>query len=61
MTLDLAPLGQAGEWLAGVKLLGPYLEKIFGPAADQIGGMLADSLAFKRDTLARLLIEHACC
>jgi|HubBroStandDraft_6_1064221.scaffolds.fasta_scaffold173713_3 hypothetical protein len=49
MSLDLTPLGQAGEWLGGAKLVQPLFEKLFYPALEQVGGMIADPLAEKRE------------
>src|SRR6266567_8649975 len=51
--MDLAPLGEAAGWLAGAKVLAPFLEKIFGQAASEVGGMLADPIAEWRKDLVR--------
>jgi hypothetical protein len=52
MSLDLTPIGQAGQWLAGATAAKAFLLKVFGPATDQVAGILSDKVATWRKELA---------
>jgi len=52
LSLDLTPLGQAGEWLAGAATLKAFLARVLGPATDQFAGILSDEMAGWRKELA---------
>jgi hypothetical protein len=52
MNLDLTPLGQAGEWLAGTKLLSPFFEKALGAIGSEVGTLVSDPIAEWRKRLA---------
>jgi Abortive infection alpha len=51
MDFDLKPLGQAGEWLGGAAIVKPFLEKILGPSAMELGGLISDPIANWRKEL----------
>lgn len=52
MSLDLTPIRQAGEWLAGAASVKAFLGKVLGPATDQFAGILSDEMAGWRKELA---------
>jgi hypothetical protein len=52
MNLDLTPLGQAGKWLAGAKLLSPFFEKALGALGSEVGALVSDPIAEWRKRLA---------
>jgi hypothetical protein len=53
MPLDLTPIREAGQWIAGATAARAFLSKVLGPATDKVAEILSDEVEGWRKELAR--------